>query len=122
MNAPATIPFRALVPETVDGLLVSCAVSATNVAFTALRMEPAWMGTGQAAGVAAALAVSRQARVRTIDTAELQKTLVQQGQVLVYFKDLDLKDPQFSEIQLAAVQQDSPAYECAKLKQALTRD
>ena len=68
VSAPATIPFRAIVPETVDGLLASCALSATNVAFSALRMESAWMSTGHAAGVAAAMSVSQNARVRSIDT------------------------------------------------------
>jgi hypothetical protein len=119
INAPATIPFRALVPEKVDGLLVVCAVSATNVAFSALRMEPAWMATGQAAGVAAALAVSHRTQVRGVDSGELQKILASQGQVLAYFKDLSLEDPKFAAIQLRAVAEDYPSFRSAPLKQGL---
>ena len=56
-----------MLPEGIEGLLVACgAVSATNVAFSAIRMEPAYMALGQAAGTAAALAVDHLAEQREV--------------------------------------------------------
>jgi hypothetical protein len=117
-NRPATLPYRALIPETVDGLLVPGALSATNVAFSAIRMEPAWMATGQAAGVAAAQAIAEQTTPRKVDVQKLQRTLVEQGQVLVYFRDLVLDDPDFQEIQLAALEADLHTFDVGELRKA----
>jgi hypothetical protein len=118
-NRPATIPYRAIVPQKVDGLLVPAALSATHVAFSAVRMEPAWMATGQAAGMAAAQALSQNQIVRHVDVRQLQKNLVKQHQVLVYFNDLTLEDPDFEEIQLKAIAKDYGQFECRELKPSL---
>jgi hypothetical protein len=45
-------------------------------------MEPQYMIIGQAAGVAAALAVRGQSAVQTVPIAELQKKLREHGAVL----------------------------------------
>jgi hypothetical protein len=119
VNRPATIPYRAIVPEKVDGLLVPAALSATHVAFSAIRMEPAWMATGQAAGVAAVQAIQQKSSLRIIDVRQLQRTLVQQGQVLAYFKDLSLDDPSFRSAQLKAVEEDWPDFDLARIKATL---
>ena len=52
------VPYRCLVPQKVDGLLVAgrC-VSASSVAAAAIRVMPPCMAMGQAAGTAAAIAV-----------------------------------------------------------------
>ena len=118
-NRPATIPYRAMVPEKVDGLLVAGGLSASNVAFSAIRMEPAWMAVGQAAGVAAAQAVSKGTSVRRVDVRQLQSTLAAQGQVLAYFKDLALDDPDFASIQLRAVERDWAGYDVSELRTCL---
>lgn len=110
-NRPATVPYRAIVPEKVDGLLVPSALSATNVAFSAIRMEPAFMALGQAAGAAAAQALAERIDVRRIDVRRLQETLAGQGQVLAYFKNLSLDDPDFAQVQLRAVAEDCPTFE-----------
>ena len=70
------IPYRALVPKTVENLLVAgrC-ISATSVAAASLRVMPPAMATGQAAGTAAALCVRTGATPRTLDTAKLVATL-----------------------------------------------
>jgi hypothetical protein len=55
---PYTIPFRALVPLGMSNLLIaSRALSATSEAHGSVRVVPTVMALGQAAGVAAALAV-----------------------------------------------------------------
>lgn len=59
-GTPFTIPYEALVPETVEGLLV-CEknISVSHIANGATRLQPVVLGIGQAAGMAAALCVER---------------------------------------------------------------
>ena len=56
--APFAIPYSSMIPKRgeVSNLLVPVAVSASHVAFNAIRLEPTWMILGQSAGVAAAMA------------------------------------------------------------------
>lgn len=77
------IPYRILVPERLDGLLVAgrC-VSATFEALGGIRIMPPVMAMGQAAGVAAAVSAAAGIQPRDIDVKDLQKRLRQQGAVL----------------------------------------
>ncbi len=70
------IPYRCLVPRTLDGLLVAgrC-ISASHDAQGSIRIMPACMATGEAAGTAAALAVRSGCQPRAVDVAALQKAL-----------------------------------------------
>lgn len=74
------IPYRCLVPATVDGLLVSgrC-VSSTQGAMNTLRLVVPCMLTGEAAGTAAALAVKAGVPPRQVDIAALQARMRAQG-------------------------------------------
>lgn len=83
------VPYRALVPQGVEQLLVAgrC-ISATADAAGGIRLMPPCTGTGQAAGVAAALAAERGCSVRELDTAVLREHLKKQG---VYLEDSNLK-------------------------------
>lgn len=78
-----TIPFRCMVPKTVDGLLAAgrC-ISADRMALSALRVMVICMAMGQAAGAAAALAVQDGMPVRDLDVSRLQETLLEQGVIL----------------------------------------
>lgn len=66
------IPYRALVPQAVENLLVAgrC-ISATSVAAASLRVMPPAMATGQAAGTAAALCVKSGVSPRDLDVSTL---------------------------------------------------
>jgi hypothetical protein len=86
---PYQIPFGIMIPVRVDALLVPVAASTTHVAFSTIRMEPCWMVMGQAAGVAAALAVQGGVSPREVSIDALQRLLLEQGQILTYFVDLD---------------------------------
>lgn len=77
------LPYGAITPRRREAtnLLVPVALSASHVAFSTIRMELTWMAIGHAAGVAAALATAATAAVQDVDRAELQETLLREGQV-----------------------------------------
>ncbi|MDR7495312.1 MAG: FAD-dependent oxidoreductase [Armatimonadota bacterium] len=83
-----TIPFRAIVPQNVENLLLATrALSATSEAHGSVRVVPTIMAVGQAAGVAAALAADLGRTPREIaDTPmlllALQGALIAQGAYL----------------------------------------
>ena len=77
------IPYRALVPEGIDNLLVGGrAISADHVAQSGVRAISCCMATGEAAGAAAALASKHGISVAEVDTRELQDKLRAQGVTL----------------------------------------
>lgn len=75
-------PYRIMVPVEIDGILAPVAASTTHVAFSSIRMEPTWMALGQAAGVAAHLAIEQGVAPRHVPVVTLQEVLASQGQVL----------------------------------------
>lgn len=87
---PYQIPYGALVPqaEQVENLLVPVAVSSSHVGFCALRLEPIWMSLGQAAGHAAALAVSSGSSVQSVPLADLQRRLWLDHSATIYVSDV----------------------------------
>ncbi|QDT89094.1 FAD-dependent oxidoreductase [Gimesia algae] len=82
ITRPYEIPYRIMIPQTIDGLIVPVAASTTHVAFSSIRMEPTWMALGQAAGIAAHLAIQAQCAPRNIPINELQQQLARVGQIL----------------------------------------
>jgi hypothetical protein len=83
-TAPAfQIPYGCLVPAKLDNLLAAgrCVSAEFPVADT-LRLIPVCWVTGQAAGVAAALSVKDQCKVRNVNVGKLQQQLRQQGAYL----------------------------------------
>ena len=76
-GTPFTIPFEALIPQAVDGLLV-CEknISVSHMANGATRLQPVVLGIGQAAGMAAALCVEHQCAPRNLSVALLQTALL----------------------------------------------
>jgi hypothetical protein len=83
---PYQIPYRVMLPKQAEAvnLLVPVAFSASHVAYSSIRMEPQYMILGQAAGVAARLAIESGKPVQAIDVAALIATLRKQGAVLEY--------------------------------------
>jgi len=79
-GASYDIPYRCLVPKTIDNLLIAgrC-VSSTHEAQAAIRVIPIVVAIGQAAGTAAALAARLSVPPRRLDVSLLQKTLREQG-------------------------------------------
>ena len=83
-TTPYGIPYGVLVPhgDEASNLLVSVAVSASHVAYSSVRMEPQFMMMGEAAGTAAALAVTSGKPVQRVDVQTLRSTLLARGAVL----------------------------------------
>ena len=82
--APYQIPYRAITPryQEADNLLVPVCLSSSHVANSSIRMEPQYMILGQAAGIAASLAVRDSLAVQRVPMGDLQARLASQGQIL----------------------------------------
>lgn len=71
-----TIPYGCLVPEKINGLLLSGRnISGTHIAHSNYRVMPICVGIGAAAGAAAATAIKKGVQVRDINGEELQDRL-----------------------------------------------
>lgn len=88
-SRPAQIPYRCLLPQGVDNLLVPVCLSATHVAWGAVRLEPVWMQTGEAAGWAAVLAKRQNTTPAALNADLLIRTLCQHQHFLSFFNDLE---------------------------------
>jgi hypothetical protein len=75
------IPYRAITPrdEECENLLVPVCVSACNVAFAAIRLEPTWMHLGEVSGMAAAQAIAEDVMIQSIDIAKLRSRIAKFG-------------------------------------------
>ena len=74
------VPYQSLVPQKVEQLLVAGrAISATHEAAGAIRSMPCCFLTGQAAGVAAAVAIRTQTTPRLVAIDLVQQELIKQG-------------------------------------------
>jgi len=82
------LPYRCIVPKTVDGLLVAGrSFSSQDRVNEMLNLMPHCLGMGQAAGTAAAMAVEKGIEVRAVDTNELRANLRAQGIYLPLHED-----------------------------------
>lgn len=81
--SPFPIPYRIIVPKRSQccNLLVPVCLSASHVAYGAIRMEPVFMMLGQSAGVAASLALSKNSVVQDISYSDLEKKLHEENQI-----------------------------------------
>ncbi len=77
------IPYRSLVPAAVEGLLAAGRnLSADTKSHAALREIPECWVMGEAAGIAAAIAVRDGLCLRDVPVAELQQKLVERGAII----------------------------------------
>jgi hypothetical protein len=81
---PYEIAYRSITPRRseTDNLLVPVCLSASHAAYYSVRMEPQYMVIGQAAGVAAALAIHSHRGIQDVAVNELQERLRQHGAIL----------------------------------------
>ena len=84
VQAPYPISYRSItpLPSECTNLLVPVCLSASHIAFGSIRMEPVFMVLGQSAGAAACLAIDHETTVQGVSYEELEKVLLEEGQVL----------------------------------------
>ena len=80
-NEPYPISYRSLIPRAAEArnLLNPVTFSATNMAYSGIRMEPTMMMLGEVAGTAAVLSIASNVSVQAVDYAALRQRLVANG-------------------------------------------
>ncbi|OWY64108.1 FAD-dependent oxidoreductase [cyanobacterium TDX16] len=78
-GTPFTIPYHCLIPAAIDGFL-ACEknISVSHIANGATRLQPVVMNLGQAAGMAAAMCISRGCQPRELPVRDLQEAVLQE--------------------------------------------
>ena len=95
---PVEIPYRAILPQGVENLLCPGRhLSADGIAIDWLDLIPQCVGTGQAAGVAAAVAVADGTTAHDVDIKKVQDILVDQDVPLPRNAKFTAKDPSYQE-------------------------
>lgn len=95
---PVEIPYRAILPQGVENLLCPGRhLSADGIAIDWLDLIPQCVGTGQAAGVAAAVAVADGSTAHGVDIRKVQDILVDQDVPLPRNAKFEAKDPSYRE-------------------------
>jgi hypothetical protein len=81
-QGPYAISYKSIIPKEkeCDNLLVTCAISASHIAFGSIRMEPVFMITGQSAAVVASLAIEQNTGVHGVDYLTLSQSLLSKNQ------------------------------------------
>jgi hypothetical protein len=118
---PAQVPYRSLLPQEVDNLLVPVAISASHVGWGAIRLEPCWMQLGESAGFAAALAVKNKTTPAALNPDVLIRKLATSRVMISFFNDLDVAsdDPRIPAAQYFGVKGFFASYD-AKLDAPLS--
>lgn len=98
-TAVYTVPLGVIIPQQIDNLLIPVPVSGSHIGFSTLRMEPCWMALGQAAGIAASLAIEGKTKIKNISLTRLQDQLISQKATLIYYQDVSVEDDDFSIVQ-----------------------
>lgn len=85
---PYQVPYRLMLPKRNEctNLLAPVCFSASHVTYSTLRMEPVYMIIGQAAGLAAKMAIEGGKPVQDIDARALTAKLRAQGAVMEWVK------------------------------------
>lgn len=98
---PGQIPWRCLLPKDVDNLVVPVCLSSTHVAWGAIRLEPTWMQTGEAAAFGVVLAKGEGTTPGALDADGLVRRLAEKGFLISFLNDVDVMsgDPLFSATQ-----------------------
>ncbi|MFM9197827.1 MAG: FAD-dependent oxidoreductase, partial [Planctomycetia bacterium] len=89
-SRPAQVPYRSILTNEIDNLLVPVAISASHVGWGSIRLEPVWMQLGESAGHAAALAVKAGTPPARLDPDALIRKLAASRMMVTFFNDVDV--------------------------------
>jgi hypothetical protein len=122
ITVPGQVPFRALLPEGLDNLIVPVAVSSSHVGWGAIRLEPTWISLGESAAHAVVIARRRGVPPARIDSDELVRLLAERGLMLSFFNDVEVdpREPWVPAVQYFGTQGFFGSYEADPLE-PLTR-
>jgi hypothetical protein len=118
---PGQVPYRAILPQGVDNLLVPVCLSSTHVAWGTIRLEPTWMHLCESAAHAAALAIQNKVTPAALDPDVLLRKIAASHVMLSFFNDVDVasNDARVSAAQYFATKGFFADYD-AKLDEPLT--
>lgn len=91
---PGCVPYRVMLPEQLDNLLVAVCLSVTHVAWGVLRQNMMQMHLGEVVGFAMALAREHQTTPGQLDVDWLQTRLLEHGVMICFFNDFDMASGQ----------------------------
>ena len=95
-----SIPMGALIPETIDGLIVcEKGISVSNIVNGTTRLQPVVLLTGQAAGIIAAKSIEHRKDPRNVSVREVQDALLKAKCYLQPLVDVKTDDPAWEAIQ-----------------------
>jgi hypothetical protein len=120
-NLEIEIPYRALLPEGLENILVAGkAVSAKHDAFPAIRMQADLENLGGVVGLAAAQAVREKVAPGQINLARLQKRLVKEGLLPKEVLKRRIEPKEYDDIELKALVEsldaEKPLYSYSDMK------
>ena len=100
-SRPAQVPYRSILTNEVENLLVPVAISASHVGWGSIRLEPVWMQLGESAGHAAALSVKSMITPAKLDPDHLVRKLAASRVMVTFFNDVDVasNDPRVAAAQ-----------------------
>lgn len=90
LTFPGQVPYKCLLPEELDNLLVPVCLSSTHVAWGTIRLEPTWMNIAESAAYATAIAVKHHQTPAEVDPDDLLRTLAERRVMISFFNDIDL--------------------------------
>lgn len=109
---PFQIPYGALVPADADNVLAACKnIGTTHITNGAYRLHPIEWAIGTACGAAARLAIEQNKKIWQIHDnqpllQELQKALLEEGNPIFWFEDIEPQNPDFVTIQIQSTWQE----------------
>ena len=90
---PGQIPYRCLLPQSIDNLLVTGCLSSSHIGWGTIRLEPTWMEIGESAAYALVLAKRLRVTPAALPADRLQRLLVDRGMMITFFNDFDMASP-----------------------------
>lgn len=90
-SRPGQVPYRVILPERFENLLVPLCASVTHVAWGTIRQTPTQIQIAEAAACAAALAHRQGIAPGQLPIEQLQRHLLKIGSMLTFFNEFDMQ-------------------------------